>query len=95
LFDIHGHSRKKSIFIYGPEYALHSDRYFKARILPKLLDENSEMFRFHSCKFTVEPPKQRSARVVFNKEYNIMNSFTLEASMFGYIDKDRRTVELT
>jgi hypothetical protein len=23
-----------------------------------------------------------------------MNCFTLEASMFGYIDKDRRTVEL-
>jgi hypothetical protein len=53
------------------------------------------MFRFHSCKFTVEPAKQRAARVVFNKEFNIMNCFTLEASMFGYINQERRTVELT
>jgi hypothetical protein len=37
--DIHGHSRKKSVFMYGPDYALHSNKYFKMRILPKLLDE--------------------------------------------------------
>lgn len=89
--DIHGHSRKKSIFIYGPEYQLQSDKYFRSRVLPKLLDENSEMFRFHSCKFNVEPLKTRAARVVFNKEFGIMNCFTMEASMYGYIAKDRRT----
>ena len=93
--DIHGHSRKKSIFIYGPEYPLQSDKYFRSRILPKLLDENCETFRFHSCKFHIEPHKTTAARVVFNKEYNIMNCFTLEASMFGYINKERRTIEFT
>jgi hypothetical protein len=67
--DIHGHSRKKSIFMYGPEYQLQSNKYFKSRILPKLLDEKSEMFRFHSCKFKVEPMKERCARAVFNKEF--------------------------
>ena len=95
FIDIHGHSRKKSIFIYGPEYALHTDKYFRARLLPKLLDEESEMFRFHSCKFSVEPSKERCSRVVFNKEFGIVNCFTLEASLFGYIDKNRQTQELT
>lgn len=52
------------------------------------------MFRFHSCKFSVEQHKTRAARVVFNKEFGIMNCFTLEASMYGYINKDRRTIEL-
>ena len=93
--DIHGHSKKKSVFIYGPEYALHSDRYFKARVIPKLLDENSALFRFHSCRFTVLPSKQRAARVVINREFGVMNCFTLEASMSSYIDSDRRTVEFT
>jgi len=93
--DIHGHSRKKSIFIYGPEYALYSDKYFKARMLPKLLDEASDMFRFHSCRFTVEAAKTRCARVVFNRDFNILNCFTLEASMFGYVDSQRCTKELT
>ena len=79
--------------MYGPEYPLQSDRYFRSRILPKLLDEASEMFRFHSCKFNVELHKTTAARVVFNKEFSIMNCFTLEASMHAYINKERRTVE--
>ena len=36
-FDIHGHSRKKSIFLYGPYYPLHSNRYVKIRVMAKLL----------------------------------------------------------
>lgn len=33
FIDIHGHSRKKSIFIYGPHFPLHSERYLKMRVL--------------------------------------------------------------
>ena len=29
------------------------------------------------------------------REYGIMNCFTLEGSFHGFIDKDRRTTELT
>ena len=53
-FDIHGHSRKKSIFLYGPYYPLHSNRYVKIRVMAKLLSDLSEMFRFYSCKFKNE-----------------------------------------
>jgi murein tripeptide amidase MpaA len=34
FIDIHGHSRKKSIFIYGPHFPLHNERYLKMRVLP-------------------------------------------------------------
>jgi cytosolic carboxypeptidase protein 2/3 len=37
FFDVHGHSRKKSVFMYGPYYPLHSEHYLKIRLLPKLL----------------------------------------------------------
>jgi len=89
--DIHGHSRKKSVFMYGPDYALYSNKYFKMRILPKLLDEQSAAFRYHSCKFRVEKAKLSTARVVVNKEFGVMSCFTLEASMHGYIDENRKT----
>jgi len=53
FIDIHGHSRKKSIFFYGPYFPLHNERYLKMRVLPKLLSEKTEMFRFYSCKFRI------------------------------------------
>jgi len=81
--------------MYGPDYALHSNKYFKMRILPKLLDEQSAAFRYHSCKFRVEKAKLSTARVVVNREFGVMSCFTLEASMHGYIAEDRKTQELT
>ena len=41
FIDIHGHSRKKSVFMYGPHYPLHNEKYLKSRVLPKLLDEKN------------------------------------------------------
>lgn len=49
--DMHGHSRKKSVFIYGPEFPITSPSYLKSRVFAQLLSENSEMFRFQSCKY--------------------------------------------
>lgn len=79
--------------MYGPHYPLHHEKYFKMRVLPKLLDEATQMFRFYSCKFRIEKSKLKAARVVLFKEFGVMNCFTLEASFHGYIDKDRNTVE--
>lgn len=95
FIDIHGHSRKKSVFMYGPHYPLHNERYLKSKILPKILDEKTQMFRFYSCKFRIEKSKLKTARVVLFKEFGIMNCFTLEASFHGFIDSDRSTRELT
>lgn len=95
FIDIHGHSRKKSVFIYGPYFPLHNERYLKMRVLPKLLSERTEMFRFYSCKFRIQKSKLKAARVVLWKEFGIMNCFTLEASFHGYLNKDRQTLDLT
>jgi hypothetical protein len=37
--DMHGHSRKKNVFMYGPSYPIHDLRYLKIRVLPKLMSE--------------------------------------------------------
>jgi hypothetical protein len=92
FIDMHGHSKKKSSFMYGPRYPLHNKRYFKMRVLPKLMSEKCEMFRYYSCKFRNEKSKQKAARLVIWKEYNLMNSFTLETSFHGYLNSDRATI---
>ena len=81
--------------MYGPHYPLHNERYFKSKVLPKLLDERTQMFRFYSCKFRIEKNKVRTSRVVLFREFGIMNCFTLEVSFHGFIDTDRTTKELT
>jgi cytosolic carboxypeptidase protein 2/3 len=48
---MHGHSRKKNAFIFGPQVPLHSEEYLKMRVVPKLLSEETDMFRYHSCSF--------------------------------------------
>lgn len=95
FIDMHGHSRKKNVFIYGPYYPLHHDRYFKMRILPKLLSEETTKFRFYSCKFRIEKSKEKAARIVLWREFNIMNCFTFEASFHGYLNEDRQTTEFS
>lgn len=67
FIDLHQHSKKKSIFIYGPYYPLHQDKYLQVRIIPKLLSERSEMFRFFSSRFRLDKYKENCARIQIGK----------------------------
>ena len=49
------------------------------------------MFRFYACKFRIQKSKEKTARVVLWREFNILNCFTLEASFQGYFDSERLT----
>jgi hypothetical protein len=91
FFDIHQHSGRKSIFMYAPYYPLHSKQYLKIRLLPKLLAERSEMFRYYSCKFRVEKYKEGCARLALWRDLHIMNCFTIECSALGFLTKERET----
>jgi len=92
---MHGHSRKKNVFVYGPYYPLHSDKYLKMRVIPKLIHEETSKFRYFSCKFRIEKSKEKAARIVLWREFDIMNCFTFEASFHGYLNDDRITEEFT
>jgi hypothetical protein len=41
------------------------------------------VFSFSGCSFRIEKCKESTGRVVVFKEFNIMNSFTLECSFHG------------
>ena len=63
------------------------------RIIPKIMSEETAMFRYFSCKFKLEPSKMKTARIVLFKEFGIMNSFTIEASFHAYISNERVNIE--
>ena len=49
----------------------------------RLFSENIDMFGFDDCSFVVQKSKESAARVVMWKEFQLVNSFTLEASFLG------------
>ena len=80
FLDFHGHSVKKNIFVYGPDYPIFDISYYKCRILPKILSELTGMFRYYSCIFKISQSKKNTARAILFNYFDIVNCFTIEAS---------------
>jgi hypothetical protein len=51
MIDLHGHSAKKNIFAYGEEHDFGSTKYLYSRILPKILSNNIDIFKYDHCVF--------------------------------------------
>ncbi len=92
FFDLHGHSIKRNVFIYGPEHATNKREYFLSRFIPKLLDQKTEMFRFYSSSFKISPGKNSTSRAICLYDYGINNSFTVEASFGNYMTKNKEII---
>ena len=53
------------------------------------------MFRYQGCIFSNSKSKDKTARVVFFKEFGIERSYTLECSFFGYRNFLRETMSFS
>ncbi|XP_030766572.1 cytosolic carboxypeptidase Nna1-like isoform X2 [Sitophilus oryzae] len=83
--DLHAHSRKHNIFIYGCENRRGGDRRLQEQVFPLMLHKNTaDKFSFESCKFRIQKAKEGTGRVVMWM-MGIANSYTLEASFAGSI----------
>jgi ribosomal protein S24E len=80
--DLHAHSRKKNIFMYGCT-STDYEKQIDIKVFPKLLSEISPYFSFQDCSFNLSKARSTSGRVVVYKELGISNSFTMEASLCG------------
>lgn len=81
--------------MYGPYFPLHSSKYMKIRTIPKLISERTDMFRFFSCRFRIEKYKENCARIAIWRDFNITNCYAIEASSFGFLNRDRETMPFT
>ncbi|KAH9588386.1 Cytosolic carboxypeptidase 2, variant 2 [Schistosoma haematobium] len=85
--DLHGHSRKQQMFIYGCKSQTPEKQYY-SRIFPAMLSKNiPELFNFDKCKFAVQKEKEGTGRIVMWRE-GIINSYTLEATFCGTAGND-------
>ncbi|XP_013134662.1 PREDICTED: cytosolic carboxypeptidase 2-like [Papilio polytes] len=81
--DLHAHSRKHNVFIYGCESRRNSDRYLQEQVFPLMLHKNAaDKFSFENCKFRIQRSKEGTGRVVVWM-LGVSNSYTMEASFGG------------
>uniref|UniRef100_A0A675B3V6 Peptidase M14 domain-containing protein n=1 Tax=Anopheles darlingi TaxID=43151 RepID=A0A675B3V6_ANODA len=78
--DMHAHSRKHNVFIYGCEnLKRHPDRRLLEQVFPLMLHKN---VADKNCKFKVQKNKEGTGRIVV-WVLGVTNSYTLEASFGG------------
>jgi cytosolic carboxypeptidase protein 2/3 len=81
--DLHGHSRRQNIFMYGCHNNKDERRRFKERIFPLILSKNcKDKFSYKYCRFKIQKSKDGTGRIVM-WNLGILNSFTLEATFAG------------
>lgn len=80
ICDLHGHSRKKNIFIYGCNYKRAPQI---CKLFPYILSKVSPVFSYGLSRFGVQKSKESTLRVSLFKELKIPNIYTLEASFCG------------
>ncbi|XP_034247129.1 uncharacterized protein LOC117648622 [Thrips palmi] len=81
--DLHAHSRKHNIFIYGCENKRGPDKQLQEQVFPLMLHKNAaDKFSFENCKFRIQRSKEGTGRVVVWM-MGVANSYTMEASFGG------------
>ena len=92
FLDIHAHSAQNSIFCYCP-LTEEAGSNQVIRRFPTILDTLSPYFQFDNCKFGNERYKRNCARLGVYRDFNLVNSYTIESSCFGYEVKGTEEVE--
>lgn len=78
--DLHGHSRRKNIFMYGNNL---KDKPHATRVFPYIMSKLCDFFSFEQSRFSMSKYKEQTARLSMFKEMGIPNIFTMEASFCG------------
>lgn len=84
LFDLHGHSCRKNVFIYGPKVSSYSKKSQRAKSYAYILSTKTELFKFEYCIWKLRKSKRKTLRGLFLAENNTKYVFTVESSVFGY-----------
>lgn len=78
--DLHGHSRRKNIFMYGNNI---KEKPHATRVFPYIMSKLCDFFSFEQSRFSMSKYKDSTARIAMYRELNITNIFTMEASFCG------------
>jgi hypothetical protein len=80
--DLHGHSRKQNVFMYGCDNLKKPQA---SRIFPLMLSKLNPYFSFESSRFNLHKSKEATARIAIYKDLNgtVPLIYTLESSFAG------------
>ena len=84
--DLHGHSRKPNVFMYGCNNRAVPE---ECRVFPLLLSKISPLFDFESSRFGVQKSKEATARVAVYKELKTCPQIYTMESTFSGLDKGK------
>ena len=87
--DFHGHSRLHGTFAYGCPNLDDPDLVNSEKVFPRMLSYLSDAFSWGHCVFSFPKERKAASRIVMRKEFEIVQSFTIESS-FGGIDSGPR-----
>lgn len=57
-----------------------------------ILENTSEYFSFDSSKFKNEQYKRNCARLAMHRDFNLLDSYTIESSCYGY--KPKKAIDI-
>ena len=78
--DLHGHSRRKNVFMYGNS---NSDSPDETKLFPFIMSKLCPFFSYGYSRFAVQRHKENTARITMWRELRVPNVFTLDASFCG------------
>lgn len=80
IVDLHGHSRRRNVFIYGCPAPTDPQI---TRLFPFILGKICPFFSYPACSFKLQEDKEQTQRITMFKETNIAKVYTLEATFSG------------
>jgi hypothetical protein len=71
--DLHSHSKRKGIFVYGCE---NKNQPYLCRQIPFLFWKNIPNFNYHQCNFLLKIDREGTSRLYVYKNFDINYSYT-------------------
>ncbi|KHJ96915.1 zinc carboxypeptidase [Oesophagostomum dentatum] len=89
--DLHGHSRRANVFMFGnnPEESWREEdktvqHEYEFMILPEVMEQSSPAFAFNLCQFAITRGKESSARVTVWRQFGVNKAYTMESTYSGF-----------
>jgi len=83
--DFHSHSSNKNVFLLGCQSMFNESEYQeknkRIKLFARILAKITPHFSFGDSKFGIEKNKLSTGRIVIYKEFNVLQSYTLEISI--------------
>ena len=95
FFDLHGHSARRNVFIYGPQVKCSDDQSIRAKSYAYMLGKKTNMFKYGYCLWRLSKCKRTTARAFMLDKLKSKFIYTVESSTFQYDTNEAKQIPFT